>query len=318
MPIRSGSRPAGTYATGSKPGEAPSTSPIYQLIQSLSREGFAEKVLPKTVTSNPAFDQRITAVPNVGGHHSRAGVLYRGRITHTKMTTTEVDRSAAGDGTPLKRRRSVDFLYNPTQVAMNYQINSNVLPTDSENSADTSPRYAASGQTLSWTLYFNRMYEVASNQEHPGVLVDVQAMEYLLGTFDGLGIQAEECLVLFGATTNLVPFAFNGYITNFDVTYLQFSRRMVPTVAMVQVGLSRRLHIGDTTSGGTTGGTPSNPGNVAPHRTDGHPGGPSQGPVPHRTDGHPGGPSQGAVGTSGSRTAAPAGVSGQDQWGSWG
>jgi hypothetical protein len=183
---------------------------------------------------NPKFHPAITSHGNVGG--GLPSGLIRGRMTQIAREPAKFPDARN------THRRAVQFLYNPQAIAMNYSFETTALPPEAQDpTSAATPSYAASGQSLSWRLYFNRMYEVAEDPENMGVLADVQALEYLVGTYSGLGMAAMEVLVVFGNTPRLRPFAFVGHIVNLDVQYLNFSYRMIPTTAMVDVSLARRF-----------------------------------------------------------------------------
>ena len=77
------------------------------------------------------------------------------------------------------------FMYNPDQVRreyMSWNENSTADPTgelgyDSDNSMSAIP----SVTTIRFTLYFDRQIEVATVEDHPGVLVDLQTFDVLSG-----------------------------------------------------------------------------------------------------------------------------------------
>lgn len=208
--------------------------------------GISRQILdPDEYSYNPKFDPRSTVRGDVG----RMASFGVHKLTRGRVTNWDVEDHAPADGTRL-RNRSVNFLYNPSEISSNYSFSMEQAPADSyDASTNDIAIYAANTQSISWTLYFNRTYEVATHPEHMGVAADIQALEYLAGTWDGKGLQARQLLVVFGATRKLKPFAFSGWMSNMDVTYMRFSHQMIPTVAMVQLGLYRR--ISDESLGGS-------------------------------------------------------------------
>lgn len=198
-------------------------------------KSISEQALPAFRDRNPAFDARARRISDAGGL-GKQGNLLRGRLLQYRKEEVPMKEHV-----PLMQR-SVDFLYNPEQIAVNYSIDPSNFPPDTQQTEFTVPVLGTTAQTISWTLYFNRMYEVASDktQENMGVLADIQALEYLLGSKDGKVQSMVMCMAIFGSTPKLKPFAYIGYISDLNVTYTHFSKRMIPLVASVQVGMVRR------------------------------------------------------------------------------
>lgn len=204
----------------------------------------SEKALAPTEKKPPRFDGRARRTTNAGGLGGQGGLL-RGKIIQYRKEHVPMK-----EGTP-KLQRSVNFLYNPEQISSNYSMDPSAFPAETQQTQfATVPVLGATGQTISWVLYFNRMYEVASDasQENMGVLADIQGLEYLLGSKDGQTQSMVECMVIFGSTPKLKPFAYIGYLSDLNVTYTHFSKRMIPTVARVEIGMVRRFVANDASA----------------------------------------------------------------------
>jgi hypothetical protein len=206
-----------------------------------SQDGLARFWRDPKWPENHPWDPRSQRRSGAGGVKEFSN-LYRGYITQMRQEPFPVM-----EGAPKVRRR-VNFQYNPTDISINYSINTDVYPADSVNSEGLAPVLAAQGQTISWTMYFNRTYEMLVGSKRVGVMADIQSLEYMLGSHDGQGLAAVDMMVCFGMTKSGKPIAFNGWISNLDVQLLQFTHRMIPTVAMVQVGMVRRFVSSDTSS----------------------------------------------------------------------
>lgn len=191
---------------------------------------------------NAPYDPRSRQRSGAGGVGKYSN-LYRGFITQVEK------EPVAFPGAGGKKQRKVYFQYNPTTISINYGIDTSVYPSDDKSPLDTAPPLGATAQTISWTLYFNRTYEMLQGDKKVGVMADVQSLEYLLGARNGQGLAAREIIVCFGMTRSGKPLAFGGWISDLNVEFLQFTSRMMPTVAMVQVGMVRRYLSSDTASG---------------------------------------------------------------------
>lgn len=154
------------------------------------------------------------------------------------------------------------FLYNPNQIDVGFTFNSNNLPamylygtggavgntfnqynpTDPSNTADSAniPNLTQ-GQTVSWTLLFDRTYDMLYSPDptaNRGVLKDVAALYSLLGTFESEGAVpvSTPIQVIFGITGNGDIWGFTGFLTAATITYGIFRYDMIPS--RCEVGLS--------------------------------------------------------------------------------
>jgi hypothetical protein len=77
------------------------------------------------------------------------------------------------------------FMYNPEEVARTYQSFGESGSVDPNNNAHIEPDGGLASEpwvaTMGFTLYFDRQIEVASIEDHPGVMVDLQAFDILAG-----------------------------------------------------------------------------------------------------------------------------------------
>lgn len=216
---------------------------------------------------NPPFDGRITKDSYALLGKNRKPQLLRGRMGLWRPETLSLP--GTGD---KKLVRSVNFLYNPSEIQHSFEFDTSAVPGPSRSSDDLG-KNLMTGQSLNWTLLFNRTYEVGyhtgpADDLESGVLADTKALEYMLGTPDGQGTQAVEVVVVFGATPGGRPWAFFGWIIQANISYLMFSHRMIPTVAKVDLTLARRWVDNDFVDDGVY-----NPSNVMPTtNADGSPG----------------------------------------------
>jgi hypothetical protein len=216
-------------------------------------------LLNPNLPKNPPFDGRITK-DSYAILGPRKPQLLRGRMGLWKPEWNTLP------GASKKYVRSLDFLYNPSEISHSFEFDQSAVPGPSRNDQDLG-RNLMTGQTINWSLLFNRTYEVAYNGVRggdnadgttSGVLADTKALEYMLGTPDGQGTQAVEVVVVFGATPGGKPWAFFGWIIQASISYLMFSHRMIPTVAKVDLSLARRWVDMTTVAAGDNTSTPAN------------------------------------------------------------
>jgi hypothetical protein len=161
------------------------------------------------------------------------------------------------------------FMMNPEQINISAGINTDMLSPFMQ-SADfwKSGGYWVSNQTITFTLYFNRMYEVWQGATHgetglgpsdEGCRWDIRALERLMGVFDaasegpgsgtpggttGLGNNGQGAYpasqlplqIVFGGDNSI---QFQGVITSLDYTYTLFDKKMVPVEAYADVSVMR-------------------------------------------------------------------------------
>jgi hypothetical protein len=150
------------------------------------------------------------------------------------------------------------FMMNPQQISVDAGINTSQLsPFQQDPNVWQSGGYWATNQTVTFTVYFNRMYEVwQGNVQGPsqeGCRWDTRALERLMGIFDavannggavGLGnngwgewpASMMPLQVAFGGPNAL---QFQGVIASFDYTYTIFDANMIPVEAYADIQVMR-------------------------------------------------------------------------------
>ena len=134
------------------------------------------------------------------------------------------------------------FLYNPNQIQAAFVANPNVVPpfyTYDNAQAPKVPNFTT-GQTVSWTLLFDRTYDLMYGPDpggNRGVLKDTGALYLLLGAFESEGGVPYSAPVqaIFGQTNNGEIWGFTGYVTSASITYGIFKYNMIPSRAEVQI-----------------------------------------------------------------------------------
>ena len=138
------------------------------------------------------------------------------------------------------------FLYNPNQITAMFSTNLSQTPASylygqtSNQQGQNAPSLAANvpnltnGQTVSWSLMFDRTYDLlyqANPGSNRGVLKDVAALYNLMGTFESTGAVpiSTPVQVMFGQTSDGEIWGFTGYITSINITYGIFRQNMIPS-----------------------------------------------------------------------------------------
>lgn len=149
------------------------------------------------------------------------------------------------------------FMMNPEQIAVSAGIDSSQLsPLQQAADFSQSGGYWVTNQTISFTIYFNRMYEVwqgnVTGPSDVGCRWDIRALERLVGIFDAqnygsttgtgnYGIGASPAMtiplqVVFGGPNSM---QFQGIIASLDYTFTRFSADMIPVEAYADVSVMR-------------------------------------------------------------------------------
>lgn len=155
----------------------------------------------------------------------------------------------------------VYFMVNPEEIAVNCGID-NSQPPATSIAADAFLIGSAwvSNQTVAFTLYFNRMYEVwqggVPGPSDIGCRWDIRALERLLGVFDatagtggtagsgnhGAGARQPSVMpvqVVFGGPNS---YQFQGSITTLNYNYTMFDSNMIPLAAEADIQVMRVYH----------------------------------------------------------------------------
>lgn len=214
-----------------------------------ANNGLATGVWNPAKSSNARIYERSWAPgPNYKWGDEGAGPRLRGSLTALAEETYSIG------GAPLRRRR-FDFIYNPTTIQTKYSVDTSGYPVQGQVAIAGQKPYGVTSQTVSWQMMINRTYEVTYDQKRGsmGAASDAQALEYLLGAYDGIGIQAVEILAIFGVNKPGQVFGYVGFISDLSVEYTQFSNRMIPMVAVVNISLERKVYGDAAETGGGSG-----------------------------------------------------------------
>lgn len=185
------------------------------------------------------------------------------------------------------------FLWNPNQIGLSYGFNDQMLPSQQDPGSKDGILGFVQGQQITFSLIFNRLYEVNQDPNSLGVLEDVAVFDHLVGatTDDDGSIQNQHTYVTnaentsqpsmlrqlpvtvsFGGTAGGTPtlingnsaprtFGFDGYITGAQWTFDMFTARMVPITAQLDITMTRTFSTVDSTTGiDTTNTDPTQPG----------------------------------------------------------
>jgi cell wall-associated NlpC family hydrolase len=151
------------------------------------------------------------------------------------------------------------FMMNPQQISMGSNIDTSNLtsPLQQDPSVMQYGGYWVTNQTISFTIYFNRMYEVWSGgvkgPSDIGCRWDIRALERLIGIFDastkggssvgvgnygagGYPPMTYPLQVVFGGSNS---YQFQGVIAGLDYYYTLFSKDMIPIEAYADLQVMR-------------------------------------------------------------------------------
>jgi hypothetical protein len=151
------------------------------------------------------------------------------------------------------------FMMNPQQISMGSNIDTTNLtsPLQQDPTNMQYGGYWVTNQSISFTIYFNRMYEVAyggvKGPSQIGCRWDIRALERLVGIFDadtkgganvgvgnygagGYPPMTYPLQVVFGGANS---YSFQGTISSLDYTYTLFNKDMIPIEAYADIGVMR-------------------------------------------------------------------------------
>lgn len=224
---------------------------------------------------NPPFDPRRYST-NPYYSQLQQGILIRngtGKSSGPLGSSTGVANAAkAGVLDSVKLR----FLYNPSDLTESGSPSDTLFPDVAGQNGDTNDTASLIGATtvsISFSLLFDRTYEINQGYNTPGqtsdnptqvnqyshlsgVQVDVLTFKALIGVplnGEGLPLYLPVHLYLGGVSSP----SFYGVINNYSVAYSHFSTYMVPMRAAISIGMTQWLDGSNTDiSGGTSNTTP--------------------------------------------------------------
>ena len=185
-------------------------------------------------TSNPKL-----AANSYGGKHAWSGSLSR----------VGVLRNVPGSLGP-NQNYALYFRFNPSSISVSFNTNNQAPPPQYVyNTGTTNPNAViipnlASSQTVGWTLFFDRTFEMMKDPLDRGVLKDVAMLYNILGTFESAGAVpiSSPVQVMFGKTKGPNNagqiWGFTGFISSVDIEYGIFKKNMIPSNCTVNLTLT--------------------------------------------------------------------------------
>lgn len=180
-----------------------------------------------------------------------------------KGTYTKYPSGTSMSGMPLNPSSYyLFFLWNPNQVTAQMAMDPTQLPPIQYAGGIPLAPNSMTGQTISWTLVFDRTYDIVYDPNpgsNRGVLKDVAALYNMLGTFASGGSTPYlvPIQVVFGVTGEGDLWGFTGYVTNFTVSYGIFKSNMIPSRCEVAITMLARYIPQSLPSGSSTAKHPS-------------------------------------------------------------
>lgn len=168
------------------------------------------------------------------------GNPHRGKIYRGKMVRREIPRADSGASDTGRVVGILHFVFNPTSVSFNYEIDPNAaVPYDEQEN----PGLPLLGpKTMcSFQLVFDRTYETLNGDSELGVLEDVAVLEHILGistSEEGTISSAFQTVanVYFG---NDNAMSFKGMFTGASVEMTHFTPTMVPIRLVMNISMMR-------------------------------------------------------------------------------
>jgi hypothetical protein len=220
------------------------------------------------IWTNDNFDARIRSVPSwISKSQDPRFQLERGNIISAFPKAS----------TEMNRYYILNFLYNPSVVNVSHSINAanQVAPAYTRSDFDKGTPLVAAGGSLSFSLLFDRTYEMSDPAQQGtfagtyGVMADIHVLYNLVGintkqlvgheadksapssavdSKDVIGVmQMNPVIVHFGrpmdggyrdsSLPNMSMMRYFGYLTSLNITYSHFSQRMMPVRCAVAVNM---------------------------------------------------------------------------------
>lgn len=160
------------------------------------------------------------------------------------------------------------FIFNPTEIVASFVTNVNNIPPQyvyggSGTGALPKVPNVTNAQTVSWSLIFDRTYDMLYGGDARGVLADVAALYSLMGSFESTsGVpMATLCQVVFGKAGTHI-WGFTGFISSATITYGIFRKNMMPARCQVDLQMTT-VYVSDQVTNKTTKSSSSNFGTLS-------------------------------------------------------
>lgn len=161
-----------------------------------------------------------------------------------------VMRNSVGSG--LSKSYSLYFIFNPNTVTAQIGTTPGANPPN-YYAEDTTVPGLINTQTVSWSLIFDRTYDLLYGDKHNGdggnsrgVLEDVAALYNIMGTYESGGGTPMSTMVevAFAQEKSGQLWGFTGFITSATITYGIFRYDMIPSHAEVAITM-QTVYIGN-------------------------------------------------------------------------
>ena len=243
-------------------------------------QSFADKAYLPQPSGRIIMENKVASPAQSGANRIPSGVFAGAKLVRGSMISKLGDNNG--------RFYRLWFLWNPNTITLGYGFNDAILPQQQNPGSSGGLDGFVQGQQITFSLLFNRMFEVGSDPNSLGVLEDVAVFDHIVGsTSDDDGSIANQYTYLnnaentnyagmltqrpitvsFGGTIGgLVPalglpptsprtFSFDGYITGAQWTFDMFTARMVPITAQLDITMTR-MFFADDPSGTNPDTTP--------------------------------------------------------------
>lgn len=210
----------------------------------------------KDPDSNLPFSAAFTGSQLMDGVARGGGFRFTDPTLPNSVMTSNLVRGGMAE--LAAKRFKCYFMLNPNQISASVGIDqSNLSPLQQSADLALSGGYWVSNQNISFTLIFNRMYEVwQGNVPGPsdvGCRWDIRALERLVGIFDavadnGLAVGTGNygwgqspamtipLQVVFGGPNSM---QFQGILSSLEYSYTIFDAHMIPVEATADVQVMR-------------------------------------------------------------------------------
>lgn len=170
-----------------------------------------------------------------------------------------------------KAQFSMYFMFNPNQIITSFGFDPSVYPSNAtyaqiDGQIPVPIPGAANNQSVSWSLLFDRTYDMFKDPKNRGTLRDIAALYNILGAFTNAGIPMVNSVeVIFGRTETGQIWGFTGYLSAITITHGIFRYNMIPVRTEVDLTLTAYYVNSQAAAGNGNGGIGAgSPGKLTP------------------------------------------------------
>lgn len=208
--------------------------------------GVGKQLLPAALTGLTLMNGMTAGYGDMDGHTSNPPAAKGSYGGNPKWAPKRIGLMRNSTASGLSQQYSLYFIFNPNQIQVGFTTTPGSNPAN-YYAADSAVPGMANAQSVSWSLIFDRTYDLLYGDNHNGdggnsrgVLEDTAALYNIMGSYESGGGTPMSTLVevAFAQEKSGQLWGFTGYITSVNITYGIFRYDMIPSHCEVDLTMT--------------------------------------------------------------------------------